>query len=185
MVAVSPRIAYDFSGMKEALEIINRMQFDGVIAKYAIGGAVGATLYLEPAATLDIDVFVQLPPVPGGPLVSLGPIYEYMKQHGGKPEGEHVLVGGWPVQFLPTSNPLEEEAVAAAIQADVENVPAWIMTAEHLVAIALQTGRSKDHARLLQFLEQGGIETEKLEGILVRHGLKAKWDKFKARFLNE
>ena len=30
------------------------MQADGVIGKYAIGGAVGATFYLEPAATLDL-----------------------------------------------------------------------------------------------------------------------------------
>jgi len=43
--------------MRETLEVINRMQSDGVIFKYAIGGAVGATLYLEPSATLDIDVF--------------------------------------------------------------------------------------------------------------------------------
>ena len=31
------------------------MRTDGVIGKYAIGGAVGATFYLEPSATLDID----------------------------------------------------------------------------------------------------------------------------------
>ena len=44
--------------MKATLEVINRMQSDGVIDKYAIGEAVGATFYLEPSATLDIDVFV-------------------------------------------------------------------------------------------------------------------------------
>ncbi len=30
------------------------------MGKYAIGGAVGATLYLEPAAALDVDVFITL-----------------------------------------------------------------------------------------------------------------------------
>lgn len=44
--------------MKETLEVINQMQSDGVIGAYAIGGAVGATFYLEPMATLDLDVFV-------------------------------------------------------------------------------------------------------------------------------
>ncbi len=34
------------------------MQADGIIGAYAIGGAVGATFYLEPVATLDLDVFV-------------------------------------------------------------------------------------------------------------------------------
>jgi len=36
------------------------MQADGIIGSYAIGDAVGATFYLEPVATLDVDVFVQL-----------------------------------------------------------------------------------------------------------------------------
>jgi len=31
---------------------------DGIIERYAIGGAVGATFYIEPAATQDVDVFV-------------------------------------------------------------------------------------------------------------------------------
>jgi len=44
--------------MKATLEVINQMQVDGVIDNYAIGGAVGATFYLEPVATLGIDVIV-------------------------------------------------------------------------------------------------------------------------------
>jgi len=42
-------------GIKEVIETINRMKADGVIERYAIGGAVGATFYLEPVATLDVD----------------------------------------------------------------------------------------------------------------------------------
>jgi hypothetical protein len=37
--------------LKETLELINQTQADGVIGEYAIGGAVGAMLYLEPVAT--------------------------------------------------------------------------------------------------------------------------------------
>lgn len=169
--------------MKEALELINRMQADGVIERYAIGGAVGATLYLEPAATLDIDIFVSLPSKAGSLLISLSPIYDYLKERGGRAEGEHMVMGGWPVQFLPVSTTLEEEGLREAIQADVEGVPAWVMRAEHLVAIALQTGRSKDHARILQFIELDAVDRERLERILEGHGLASKWDKFKTRFL--
>lgn len=170
--------------MKEALRIINQMLADGVIAQYAIGGAVGATFYLEPAATLDIDIFVRFSEDPSSRLVSLTPIYDYLKRHGGRPESEHIVIGGWPVQFLPVSNPLEEDALTQAIQAEVETVPTWVIGEEHLVAIALQTGRSKDHARILQFLEHV-IDEAKLMRILENHGLTAKWEKFKARFLNE
>ena len=42
--------------MKATLEMINRMESDGVIGRYAIGDAVGATFYLEPLATADVDV---------------------------------------------------------------------------------------------------------------------------------
>jgi hypothetical protein len=52
-------------GIKEVIEILNRMQADGVIERYAIGGAVGATFYLEPIATLDVDVFVEFRAEPG------------------------------------------------------------------------------------------------------------------------
>ena len=51
--------------MKETLELINMMLAEGVISDYAIGGAVGATFYLAPAATVDLDLFVTLPGAPG------------------------------------------------------------------------------------------------------------------------
>lgn len=56
--------------VKVTREAINQMQADGVIGQYAIGGAVGATLYLEPAATLDVDVFVVLSTREGSSLLS-------------------------------------------------------------------------------------------------------------------
>lgn len=60
--------------MKTTLETINQMRSDGVISQYAIGGAVGATFYMEPAATLAIDIFVSLQLAPGSILVTLSPI---------------------------------------------------------------------------------------------------------------
>ncbi|HVI10116.1 MAG TPA: hypothetical protein VND65_17640 [Candidatus Binatia bacterium] len=169
--------------MKETLQAINHMQADGVIGKYAIGGAVGATLYLEPAATLDIDIFVVLPTAERSSLVSLTKIYDYLKAKGGKVTREYIEIGGWPIQFLPPANELEREAVASAVRATVEDVPTWVMSAEHLVAIALQTGRSKDHIRILQFLEQGVVSRKKLEDILQRHRLNSKWRQFQERYL--
>ena len=168
--------------MKATLEIINRMQADGVIGRYAIGGAVGATFYLEPAATLDVDIFVSLP-MSGGTLLTLSPIYDYLTARGCKTEGEYVVIEGWPVQFLPPSDALGEEALAQAVETEVEGVRTWVMTAEHLVGIALQTGRTKDFTRILQFVESGVLDSAKLDQILTRHGLLAKWEQFGDRFL--
>ncbi len=168
--------------MKATLEVINQMQADGVIGQYAIGGAVGATFYLEPVATLDIDVFVSLQKAPGSALVSLAPIYGYLTARGFKVEQEYIVIGGWPVQFLPPGNALIEEALNQAVETEVEGVRTRVMTAEHLAAIALQTGRAKDAARLLQFIESGTLDADKLDGILRRHGLVAKWEQFGDKF---
>jgi hypothetical protein len=169
--------------VKEAIEAINRMQADGVIGKYAIGGAVGATLYLEPAATIDLDIFVMLPTVSGGLLVTLAPIYEYLTLRGGKVVDEYIEIGGWPVQFLPPGNEMETEAVEQAVSTTVEGVRTWVMSAEHLVAIALRTGRPKDRNRILQFIEEDAVDSRKLQIIIERSGLTTKWKEFERKYL--
>lgn len=158
------------------------MQADGVIGRYAIGGAVGATFYLEPAATVDLDVFVTLPVTRGG-LLSLDGIYDYLKTRGGRVEDEYIVFGDWPVQFLPPSSDLEAEAVAEAINTRVEGVVTRVMSAEHLMAIALNTGRAKDYNRILQFIEQAPYDPAKLGQIIERHGLTEKWKRFETKFL--
>lgn len=168
--------------MKETLAAINRMQADGVIGKYAIGGAVGATFYLEPTATVDLDVFVVLPTTSSG-LLRLDEIYNYLKACGGTVQDEYIVMGGWPVQFLSPANELEQEAVEKSVAVTVEGVGTWIMTAEHLAAIALRVGRAKDHNRVLQFVEQNAVDRKKLQSILERHELTAKWKQFEHKYL--
>src|SRR5882672_7874744 len=128
------------------------MQADGVIAHYAIGGGVAAIYYLEPAATLDVDVFVILPFAAGDSPHDVGPLYEYLRARGGTLQGEHIVIGNWPVRFLVPANELERDAVVGSVPVAVEDVRTWIMLSEHLVAIALHAGRPKDHLRILQFI---------------------------------
>lgn len=168
--------------VKRTIELINALQADGIIHHYAIGGAVAATFYLEPAATLDVDVFVLLSN-PGGSLVSLTPIYEYLKARGGIEDREHIVLGDWPVQFLVPANDLETEAIAASIPVDVEGVRTWIMLAEHLVAIAISTGRAKDYIRVVQFIKEKAVDQVILQAILKNHGLLSKWEQFQHKYL--
>jgi hypothetical protein len=170
--------------MKSTFALLNRMQADGVIGSYAIGGAVGATFYLEPVATLDVDVFVLLSAPAESALLSLGPIYDYLLPLGYRSEGEYIHIGDWPVQFLPPAGPLEEEAINRARETEVEGIPLRVMTAEHLAAIALSVGRAKDFSRILQFIESGVLDSASLDDILNRHHLLPKWEQFGRRFLN-
>ena len=171
--------------IQEVFRAVNRMQAEGVIERYAIGGAVGATFYLEPAATLDVDIFVAFHPESGSLIVTPRSIFDYLTAHGCPLEGEYVVIGGWPVQFLPPTGPLAEEALESAVEIDIEGTPARVFTAEHLAAIALQTGRAKDKARLLQFVESGLLDPERFEQILTRHALTGKWQDFQLQFLEE
>jgi hypothetical protein len=171
--------------VKTTLDMINRMQADGVIGKYAIGGAVGVIFYLEAFYTEDLDVFVVLPTTPGSSLLSLSPIYEYLTEHGCKVDGERIVIGDWPVQFLPPQGALEQEALDEAVNTDYEGTPTYVLSAEYLVAIALKTGRAKDYARVAMFLDQDAVNLERLNSILLRHGLLPKWERFKSKFSEE
>lgn len=171
--------------IREVVATLNQMEADGVIDRYAIGGAVGATFYLEPVATLDVDVFVALRLEQGQLIARPKAIIDYLAARGCSMKGEYVMIAGWPVQFLPPTGPLVEEALVEAKQADVDGVPARVFSADHLAAIALQTGRAKDKARLLQFVEEGALDTARFQEIVRRHGLVEIWAKFERQFLSD
>jgi hypothetical protein len=166
--------------MRDTLMVLNQLAADHIIGEYAIGGAVGATFYLEPLATLDLDIFVIFdnPPL----ILTLTPIYDWLRERGFHAEGDAVRIHGWPVQFLPASSPLLEEAVREAQAASLDDATAQVMSAEHLMAIALQTGRAKDHARLVMFVESKAFDEAGLQSILARHRLTEAWQNFKTRY---
>jgi hypothetical protein len=169
--------------IQDVIVMLNQMERDGVIERYAIGGAVGATFYLEPVSTLDVDVFIAFKPRQESSIISPAPIFDYLKRFGCKMEGEYIVISGWPVQFLPASGALLEDALQNAVEIDVEGVPARVLTAEYLAAVALQTGRAKDKARVLQFVEAQALDRAIFEELLERHQLAETWRDFQRRFL--
>jgi len=156
--------------VKAALEALNRLVADRVVESYAIGGAIGASFYLPAMQTEDLDVFVFLP-ASSGPLVTLGPVYDALKAHGGEVEGEYIRFGQWPVQILTDANALIGEAIREAAGTQYDGVPTRVFTAEHLCAIALQTGRAKDFARVILFLGENEVDLGALSALAARFGL--------------
>ncbi|HCU25274.1 MAG TPA: hypothetical protein DF383_09665, partial [Deltaproteobacteria bacterium] len=102
----------------QVIQIINDMETEGLVSHYAIGGAVGATFYLEPVATLDVDIFVAFDRVSDQALISLQPIITYLTAKGGILKNEYIEIAGWPVQFLPPTSSLVEEALLKAVTKD-------------------------------------------------------------------
>ena len=168
--------------MEKVLQVLNRMQADGVIEKFAIGGGIAAIYYLQPHHTDDIDVFI--PPVILGQsgLVSFGPIYSYLEELGYNTEREYIRIEGWLVQFVPASESVQEEAVAQADRVAFAGEYTSIFSAEHLAAELLRSGRLNDHARVVALLESEQMDMEVFHDILRRHGLAEKWKEFAVRY---
>lgn len=161
--------------MKQTLSILNLLVEKGLIDKYAIGEAMGATFYTEPFTTFDLDVFVLFPKAKG-PLVDISPIYTFLKTLGYTEfAGECIMIEGTPVQFLPTTQGLLDEALEKARKIDYDGVPTWVLGPEHLLAISIATGRPKDRARVPLFMSSGAINESCLHEILSRYNLLERW----------
>ena len=167
--------------MKDTLEILNQMVADGVIKQYAIGGAIGAIYYLEPFETSDVDVFVDLE-VDARDLAILEPIYDYLRRAGYEADREFINIEGVLVQFLPSFSPLTDEAIDQANTIEFSHVQTRIMRPEHLVAIMVATGRTKDYLRINMFLRQQAVDIGILRHVLERHHLAEKWETNAYRF---
>lgn len=168
--------------MKATLELINQMQADGVIAHYAIGGALAAATYSEPATTLEIEVFVILPFDANGPSVALKALEDYLTGKGCRKNGDHFDLAGWPVRFLPASSDLERQAVAGSVPLPLNGGRVLVMEAEYLIAIALVTSRLQDTPWMLRLAEHDAIDEMTLKGILKVHRLMEKWADFEQKF---
>ncbi len=168
--------------MEKSFQTLNELEAAGLVTRYAIGGAFALSFYTELIVTFDMGVFV-FGPNADSPLVSLAPIYDYLRARGCPEQREHVVISGTPVQFIAAFNPLVEEAVREAVDKTFKAVRVRVLQLEHLAAIMLKTGRAKDNARLAQLLEVTALDESLFRGILERHALTTAWTKFKERFL--
>ena len=160
--------------MQKTLEVLNELEREGVLTRYAIGGAIGAMFYAEPASTFDLDIFCLIPN--SGLLIDMGPLYKSLEDKGYLPnKEEQIVIEGIPVQFIVTPPGLEEEALEMAVETEFSEVKSRVFTYEHLLAIMVKTGRPKDIARIETCLETTQPDRAILEEILLRYNLLEKW----------
>jgi len=165
------------SGMEKTLVVLNELEENQVIERYALGGGIAVTFHAEPMLTYGLDAFVLLPQA-SGKIISLTPIYAFLRAKGFPAHREHVMIHGHPVQFIPAYNALVEEAVRTAQAVSYRKVRTQIVRVEHLVAILFQTNRLKDRTRVVLLLEEAEIDRKELQAILKRHGLMSRWKEF-------
>jgi len=162
--------------MKKTINILNQLQKKGLIKDYAIGGGIATIFYVETFLTYDLDVFI-ITPGKGEEknLILLSPIFNYLEDKGYPWKGEHIIIEGIPVQFIPADE-LEEEAVINAKEIEYEGVKTNVMTPEYLIALLLRASRKKDIEKIEKLLEQTKIDLKKLKAILHKYGLSKKFD---------
>ena len=170
--------------MEKTLIVLNELEKNGLIERYAIGGGIAALYYAEPVLTYDLDIFCILP-TEGEEVITLSSIYEYLQNKNYKADGEHIVIEGVPVQFIPTYNRLVEEALLEATKTNYKQIETRIVRVEHLLAIMLQTYRPKDRERMLLILDETQIDALYPDDILERHGLLKKWREFRRRYDEE
>jgi hypothetical protein len=157
----------------DVLRLLERLKSDGVVADYAIAGAMAANFWDEAVATQDLDVVVVFA-APPAPLDPLRPIFDRLPDTRYPRRGEHVEIAGVPVQFLPAWSPLVARAVRDAYEGpydpeDATAPPVRIMTPTHLAAIwqsdagALTPRRQE---RIARFREAGLLDEALLARLL-------------------
>ena len=165
--------------MQAVCDTLEQLLQEGILTRYAIGGATAAGFHGEPLATRDVDVFVFLDPPPGSILVTLDPIFRRLNELGfNQFDEEGLLIHDLPVQFLSAAPGLESEAVEQAMILEWENHTLRVMRPEHLAAIALSVGRPKDRARLVYLAELPDFNFPAFREILSRHQLSNRWQQW-------
>ena len=170
--------------MEATLEVLNTLVDEGVVERYAIGGAVAAIFWVEPFDTIDLDVFVLLPRG-GHPLDPLREVIVFLRGRGYDFEGELLVIEGVPVQFIPAEDEsgLRAEALSRAAEHQyLGHVPTWIIRPEYLVALALDTHRPKDYERVFRLLTETETDRSLVAALVERFGLGSFWESFTRRY---
>ena len=168
--------------MKKTLEVINELKKKGLIKNYAIGGAIAALKWTEPFFTEDLDVLIILAKeTKEKELITLTPIYEYLKKKGYIWKGHWIVIEGVPVDIFPADQ-LEKEAVDNAEETEYEGTKTRIIAPEYLIALFLRAFRDKDLRKIEMLLKQTNVNKEKLDEILNKYGLTKKFIEFRKKY---
>jgi len=163
--------------MEKVIRVLDALVAEGIIDKYAIGGAFGVIFYTETLNTKDVDIFVA-PQMTKSGIVHLGSIYEYLKKAGYGMEGQYFIIDGIPVDFIAVYNDLTLEAMDNSIEKLYGKTKVKVLRPEYLLAIALQTGRVQDLKKVDLLREEANLDESLLKDILTRYDLYKKWRKY-------
>lgn len=161
------------------LQVINQLVAEKLLLSYAIGGGVAALYYTEPVLTYDFDIICRFPGQ--NALIDPSPLYNRLKELGYNfGLGDRVMIAGVPLQFIPASRGLMEDALDNALPVTICGVKTRILRVEYLAAIMLSLYRPKDRAKLDLIVNNKSVSFDHrvFKNILKRYNLNKKWKRF-------
>lgn len=150
---------------KKVIKLFESMIKDNIIISYALGGGIAVEYYVNPPATLDIDIFVI---VSGRGLDFMSPVYRYLQKHGAKFVGQHLMFHGNRLDVLPAFG-LTKEAVMYAEVVNIKETTLRIIKPDYLAAILYFVGRKKDEDRIKLMINKS-LLTEKFTQLVRKYG---------------
>lgn len=168
------------SPVERAIGLANEAVERGLVGSYAVAGAFAFIYYGEPFETKDLDLMMHLSLTPGG-LVDVAPVFRHFVEGGAVAEGQFLRLSRILVDIVPAADALDEEALREAVETRVGRHAARILTAEHAVAIAVRTGRARDHMKIARLLASApdALDHRRLEDVLRRHRLLEAWERLR------
>ena len=172
--------------LTDVAAVLNDMHSQGIIGRYAVGGASAVAFYAEPIATKDLDIFFVFEPPQTGLILSLESIYSYCGEKGYTYDHEFISIGGWPVQFVESSHdPLWKDALVNAKTFSFDGCSIDVLSPEHLSAMWASVARAKDILKIQHFAESDVLKAESLKKVLIQFGLVETWRKIQGGLPNE
>lgn len=156
---------------------LEQAEREGVLIRYAVGGAIAATYYLEAIETEGVDVFCIVDP---RALASLDPFrgaYDWFRSRGATWRDEHLVIDGWALHLLPSTGPLVDDALEHPTRVLVDGQPVNLLAWPHLAAIALETNRPKDRVRLAMMWSEDDFDRAAFLSLVARYSLSERWSK--------
>ena len=149
---------------------------------YAVIGGIGVSLWARPRATLDVDVLVSasLARVPAlrGALVKQGVrIVQAEESPDLLMAGLRGLLGSIAIDVLVSSNPLVGEILSRRRRKRVGGTTVWVLGAEDLIVLKLQSGRALDleDARAILVARAGRLDLSLLDTLAETFDVAAIW----------
>jgi len=161
--------------MVAATHLVQQLQQEKKITRWALGGSVATMVWTEPYLTRDIDFFVTFTQT--GSILDLSPVWDAARQLGYETTPKGILVEGIVVEVLSPSSAIIEEGLEHAVVADVLGTKVPVIPPEYLIAEAVHVGRTQDDYKLEKLHDQTTINMGLLENILRKYGLYDTWRK--------